>query len=74
MKDCLYNPSRMYNCPIIECEIKINDIENMLYHLEKGHACNFVDKKGPNVLSGICLLYTSPSPRDTNPSRMPSSA
>ena len=23
---------------------------------------------------GICLLYTSPSPRDTNPSRMPSSA
>ena len=22
----------------------------------------------------ICLLYTSPSPRDTNPSRMPSSA
>ena len=24
-------------------------------------------------LSG-CLLYTSPSPRDTNPSRMPSSA
>ena len=23
MKDCLYNPSRMYNCPIIECEIKI---------------------------------------------------
>ena len=24
--------------------------------------------------SKICLLYTSPSPRDTNPSRMPSSA
>ena len=23
---------------------------------------------------GPCLLYTSPSPRDTNPSRMPSSA
>ena len=22
----------------------------------------------------LCLLYTSPSPRDTNPSRMPSSA
>ena len=36
----------------------------------------------PSTLSGIietikvkvCLLYTSPSPRDTNPSRMPSSA
>ena len=25
-------------------------------------------------MSEICLLYTSPSPRDTNPSRMPSSA
>ena len=25
------------------------------------------------VVNG-CLLYTSPSPRDTNPSRMPSSA
>ena len=24
--------------------------------------------------TGPCLLYTSPSPRDTNPSRMPSSA
>ena len=34
----------------------MNDIENMLYHLEKGHACNFVDKNGPNVLSGTFHL------------------
>ena len=26
------------------------------------------------ILSNICLLYTSPSPRDTDLSRMPSSA
>ena len=26
------------------------------------------------VLNGICLLYTSPSPRDQRGSRMPSSA
>ena len=26
------------------------------------------------ALNSNCLLYTSPSPRDTNPSRMPSSA
>ena len=26
------------------------------------------------VLGGSCLLYTSPSPRDTRSSRMPSSA
>ena len=31
---------------------------------------------GPNVgdFSGACLLYTSPSPRDVEESRMPSSA
>ena len=28
----------------------------------------------PLPLSGICLLYTSPSPRDLSTSRMPSSA
>ena len=26
------------------------------------------------LLTGICLLYTSPSPRDAHESRMPSSA
>ena len=26
------------------------------------------------ILLGYCLLYTSPSPRDTDKSRMPSSA
>ena len=28
----------------------------------------------PNLLLGVCLLYTSPSPRDATLSRMPSSA
>ena len=28
----------------------------------------------PTVFNGICLLYTSPSPRDLSTSRMPSSA
>ena len=27
-----------------------------------------------NALAGLCLLYTSPSPRDLSTSRMPSSA
>ena len=31
-------------------------------------------EKGSRVLDGICLLYTSPSPRDRTRSRMPSSA
>ena len=29
---------------------------------------------GHSFLSEVCLLYTSPSPRDAIPSRMPSSA
>ena len=33
-----------------------------------------IDKKLPPLLSYICLLYTSPSPRDAESSRMPSSA
>ena len=32
---------------------------------------NFIERKGPYC---ICLLYTSPSPRDRQKSRMPSSA
>ena len=31
-------------------------------------------KDGLNLLSNACLLYTSPSPRDRQKSRMPSSA
>ena len=30
--------------------------------------------EGDGVLTGFCLLYTSPSPRDMRRSRMPSSA
>ena len=32
------------------------------------------DLDAENAPSGICLLYTSPSPRDVEESRMPSSA
>ena len=35
---------------------------------------NNVDNDALSALLGICLLYTSPSPRDTPISRMPSSA
>ena len=45
-----------------------NDTELGLYHLEKA------TKLCPSDIYIICLLYTSPSPRDATLSRMPSSA
>ena len=42
------------------------------------NAVNYMYKQGIKgvdfIVCNTCLLYTSPSPRDTNPSRMPSSA
>ena len=35
---------------------------------------NVVEKREKFVSNNICLLYTSPSPRDRQKSRMPSSA
>ena len=52
--------------------------------LDKEHTSKFVEVNGANIeymewgnpenQSVICLLYTSPSPRDRQKSRMPSSA
>ena len=51
---------------------------DLAYELMDGQqAREFDEKLEMNLaisLSGICLLYTSPSPRDAIPSRMPSSA
>ena len=38
------------------------------------HAIMGPNGSGKSTLSNICLLYTSPSPRDRQKSRMPSSA
>ena len=35
---------------------------------------NYRDPEGGSVIDILCLLYTSPSPRDLSTSRMPSSA
>ena len=44
-------------------------------HVIDLHACNSLDLfKDLNIESNVCLLYTSPSPRDPKTSRMPSSA
>ena len=46
-------------------------MNNVILNLSNGIS----DKENaPKLLSGTCLLYTSPSPRDVEESRMPSSA
>ena len=37
-------------------------------------ACNLLTRSGIHRIKYLCLLYTSPSPRDRTRSRMPSSA
>ena len=48
----------------------------MDFELPQGEPVNLkiITKKSPELLDTICLLYTSPSPRDKRQSRMPSSA
>ena len=50
-----------------------NAIGQILEALETG-AIDYIPKPSSNLLDSICLLYTSPSPRDAHESRMPSSA
>ena len=45
-----------------------------LKSMKKGDQCFFYHSNIGKEIVGICLLYTSPSPRDATLSRMPSSA
>ena len=40
----------------------------------RSHGLDYIDEAIANGASCVCLLYTSPSPRDKRQSRMPSSA
>ena len=50
-------------------EFKLDGIKAFLSHLDNPHSKLKIIHVG-----GTCLLYTSPSPRDRQKSRMPSSA
>ena len=51
------------------------EFERALYHLEVNELSVPVKTKfGYHLIIKLCLLYTSPSPRDKRQSRMPSSA
>ena len=44
------------------------------FHMKSTLDWSFASAMGVMLLAGVCLLYTSPSPRDVEESRMPSSA
>ena len=58
--------------------LNIDEIQNgiVIDHIKAGTAIGLMDLLGikGNRTSSVCLLYTSPSPRDGLLSRMPSSA
>ena len=57
--------------PGAECDIASSLYS---YSFAPNPGWDFKWSKQPQILSYICLLYTSPSPRDQRGSRMPSSA
>ena len=72
-----FNPTKGFG--FIEREDKEKDVfvhvsavrDAGMNGLDEGQALTFDVEDGPK---GPCLLYTSPSPRDVEESRMPSSA
>ena len=75
--DFMGEAARVYATPMLVRDIEMTCRNLLLAHLDGGE-----DSVGTRVeidhigatLLGICLLYTSPSPRDRTRSRMPSSA
>ena len=51
----------------------LGQIVNLDYSIRDDDAIKYAVERS-NVVVNICLLYTSPSPRDATLSRMPSSA
>ena len=79
-EDKLFHPSNLLNGDVIKKNLKIEDgplLGELLQYLSKELAykrLNNFDEAIYKAKQWICLLYTSPSPRDNGRSRMPSSA
>ena len=62
----LKSMEKIKNTIQIKGDFTSNEVQNQIK--------SYLVKKSEVVMSDICLLYTSPSPRDKTVSRMPSSA
>ena len=59
---------------VVEPEQNINPSELITTMMVENKKQNITEKFDKSEMEKICLLYTSPSPRDRTRSRMPSSA
>ena len=62
-----------FNYEVIE-DINIGLLHQVVKSNRTNYRNNTASVKTRSQVSGTCLLYTSPSPRDLSTSRMPSSA
>ena len=72
-KKCEYPDCKSYAISLIEKNEKTNKCEPGGTETE-AHIKSILSNQNFNLPKQICLLYTSPSPRDRTRSRMPSSA
>ena len=76
LDDAVTNRSSPFRIPVFICAHQ-DEVDGRIVVLRKSDRANSLlqfhtDLRSPKV--DICLLYTSPSPRDATLSRMPSSA
>ena len=62
--------SRIIAIAVVVVLLQLAQVANDYYFDEAELAKNFIEREAAT----LCLLYTSPSPRDRQKSRMPSSA
>ena len=67
------NPSSTYELGI-KCSTYLEKIRSKIAYIFEADPEDIIFTSGSSESTNICLLYTSPSPRDLSTSRMPSSA